>query len=296
MRKASKKTSISGRNRAEGWTHAKRSGHRHESEVAARLQSDLVFANELSVKCFSEKLGRPAKVSGGGASAEHVEDLFGARTNGKPDLYVEWSAQRAARISLKKSSGGQVFLTSVPRFVIGFEKQFGVQVPTKVRTVLELFIGGNKLQLQKAMNGKRFCGPFHRRSGISQEEHQVRLLGLTLEKYFPSEWSATLKWFTENIGDLAEFVFARGYASKKTDFATHIWYLDQNHTPQFNLVIPVAQIKAGATKKQTEVRVGDRNGGSTIQLPFGFLQMHAPRSENLMQFHHNLEKVRSLVL
>jgi hypothetical protein len=293
--KVPKKTSVSGRNRAEGWTHAKRSGHRHESDVAARLESDLVFANGLSIRCFDEKLGRPAKVSGGGASAEHVEDLFGASTNGKPDLYVEWSAQRAVRISLKKSTGGQVFLTSVARFITGFEKQFGVQVPTNVRTGLDLFIGGNALQIQKAMNGKRFCGPIHRRTGTRQEQHQNRLLGLTLDKYFHAEWTATLDWFTENIGEIADFVFARGYAVKESDFATHVWYLDESHTPQFNLVVPVARIKSGSTKQRGAVRVGDRNGGSTIQLPFGFLQMHAPKSENLMQFHHSFKKVRSLV-
>lgn len=296
MPRASKRSSGSGRNRAQGWTHAKRSGHRHESDVAARLQSDLVFADGLSIRCFNEKLGQPAKVSGGGASAEHVEDIFGSRTNGKPDLYVEWSTHRAARISLKKSTGGQVFLTSVARFITGFEKQFGIAVPTNVRTGLDLFIGGNGSQLRKAMAGRQFCGPIHRRSGVSQEEHQTRLLGLTLEKYFPSEWSTTLNWFAENIGDIADFVFARGYAIRPADFATHIWYLSPRHTPQFDLIVPVARIKAGALRKRAGVRVGKRNGGSTIQLPFGFLQMHAPQSENLMQFHHKYEKVRDLIV
>jgi len=294
--KTPKKSSGSGRNRAQGWTHAKRSGHRHESDVAARLQSDLVFANGLSVRCFNEKLGRPAKVSGGGASAEHVEDLFGSRTNGKPDLYIEWSAHRAVTISLKKSTGGQVFLTSVARFVAGFEKQFGVKVPTRVRTGLDLFIGGNESQLRKAMAGKQFRGPIHRRTGVSQEEHQTRLLGLTLERHFPSEWTATLDWFASNIGDIADFVFARGYATRHSDFATHIWYLEPGHTPEFDLIVPVTRIKSGASGKRDEVRVGSRNGGSTIQLPFGFLQMHAPKSENLMQFHHNYEKVKALVV
>lgn len=296
MPKVPRKSSKSGRNRAQGWTHAKRSGHRHESDVAARLKSDLVFANGLSIRCFNEKLGRPTNVGGGGASAEHVEDLFGSRTNGKPDLYVEWSANRFARISLKKSTGGQVFLTSVARFVTGFEKQFGIKVPTKVRTGLDLFIGGNESQLRKAMAGRQFRGPIHRRSGVSQEEHQTRLLGLTLEEYFPTEWTATLNWFAENIGDIADFVIARGYAKRATDFATHIWYLEPSHTPQFDLIVPIAKIKAGAFKKRTEVCVGERNGGSTIQLPFGFLQMHAPKSENLMQFHHNYDKVRDLIL
>jgi hypothetical protein len=292
---ARKKTSLSGRDRAEGWTHAKRSGHMHESDIAARLQSDLAFANGLSIRCFNETLGRPIEVSGGGTSAERVEDLFGSRTNGKPDLYVKWSAQRAARISLKKSMGGQVFLTSVARFVTGFEKQFGIHVPEKVRMGLDLFIGGSESQLREAMKGRRFCGPIHRRTGVSQEEHQSRLLGVTLEEHFSSEWAATLTWFAANIGDIAEFAFARGYAIRRTDFATHVWYLEPSHAPRFDLVVPVAQIKVCASRKRDEVRVGSRNGGSTIQLPFGFLQMHAPQSKNLMQFHHNYKKVKALV-
>jgi hypothetical protein len=290
--KLSKRNSRSGRDRAAGWTHAKRSGHRHESDIASRLRSDLSFADALSVRCFNEKLGLPANVGGGGASAKHVEDVFGARTNGKPDLYVEWSEHRTAKISLKKSTGGQVFLTSVERFVTGFEKQFGVNVPTSVKTGLDLFIGGNEPQLKRVMTGKRFCGPIHRRTEMSQEEHQTRLLGLTLERYFPSEWTATLDWFTANIGDIVDFVFARGHAKKAADFATHVWYLEPRQSPQFDLVLPITRIKVEATKRRAEICVGRR--GSTIQLPFGFLQMHAPKSANFMQFHHSFKKLNGL--
>ena len=294
MSKDSNKSSESGRNRSQGWTHAKRSGHRHESDIAERIQSDLVFANGLSMRCFREELGKPTKVSGGGASAEHIEDLFGAQINGKPDLYIEWSTKHIARISLKKSTGGQVFLTSVARFVTGFEKQFGVEVPKEVRTGLDLFIGGDKSRLQQALKDKPLLGPMHRRTGVRQEEHQTRLLAVTLNTYFRSEWAETLVWFNEKIGEIAEFVFARGHAKNPKDFASHIWYLDVGQKPRFDLVIPVARISEGAIRNRGEVRVGDRNGGSTIQLPFGFLQMHAPKNENLMQFHHNYEKVRAL--
>lgn len=296
MPRTPKRSPASGRNRAQGWAYAKRSGHRHESDVARRLQSDLVFANGLSIRCFDKSLGLPVHINGGGASADRVEDLFGSRTNGKPDLYVEWSGGLTARISLKKSKGGQVFLTSVARFITGFEKQFGVKVPTKVRTGLDLFIGGDASKLRLALAGRPFCGPIHRRSGVSQEEHQTRLLGLTLEKYFSSEWTTTLNWFSENIADITDFVFARGYATRPTDFATHIWYLEPSDTPHFDLIVPVNRIKAGAFKKRSEIRVGERNGGSTIQLPFGFLQMHDPQSENQMQFHHKYEKVRDLTV
>ena len=293
MPKTPSPDSKSGRNRAEGWKYAKNSGHSHEDYVASRLRSDLTFANNLSISCFNMKLGQPV-VSGGGASATHVKDVFDKRTNGKPDLYIEWPANRVVRISLKKSTGGQVFLTSVERFVAGFEKQFRVQVPTKVKAGLDLFIGGDSKRIHQLMKNKEYCGPIHRRTGASQEEHQNRLVGKTLEKFFPSEWVATLDWFKDNIGEIAEFAFARGYASEESDFASHVWYLSVEPNPKRNLVVPISKIKTGSARLKNEVNVGERNGGSTIHLPFGFLQMHAPKSENLMQFHHSFKKIESL--
>ena len=38
------------------------------------------------------------------------------------------------------------------------------------------------------------------------------------------------------------------------------------------------------------VYYGNTLGGSTIQLPFGFVQWH----QHSMQFHHNFEKIRAL--
>lgn len=184
MPKIPKKASVPGRNRAQGWTYAKRSRHRHENDVAARLRSDLVFANGLSVRSFNEKLGRPVKVSGDGASAEHVEDFFGSGTNGKPELSIEWSAHHAVRISLKKSTGGHVFLISVARLVSGFEKQFEVEVSTKARTGIDLLIGGSESQLRNAVAGRRLRGPIHRRIGVTQEEHRTRLPEVPIEFYY----------------------------------------------------------------------------------------------------------------
>lgn len=41
---------------------------------------------------------------------------------------------------------------------------------------------------------------------------------------------------------------------------------------------------------------GTRNGGSTIQLPFGFVQWHSPRKiiPGNLQFHHSYKKIKSL--
>ena len=39
------------------------------------------------------------------------------------------------------------------------------------------------------------------------------------------------------------------------------------------------------------ITYGNNNGGTTIQLPFGFVQWH----KGQMQFHHSYEKIRNLL-
>ncbi len=294
MPEDSRKRSDTGRGRAEGWRFAKTTGHEHEESVASRLRTDLMFADTLAVECFGEPLGLPKEITGGGASEARISDVFGGNTNGKPDLYVVWPSGHRVQVSLKKSSSGQAFLTSVDRFVDGFAKQFGRVVPNDVHQCLELFIGGDLIRIQTALRGRPVLGPIHRGTSRSLEEHQNRLVGATLQEYFPSQWNATIQWITDEIGNIADFVFARGYARESINFASHIWYLGIDSTTNRNHVFSVSEIVAGSTRSRAEVRVGERNGGSTIQLPFGFLQMHSPKGHNLMQFHHSFDKVDGL--
>lgn len=286
----------SGRSRQEGWKHAKVDGHLNEDRLSARLKTDLELSNYLSVQCFSKRLGIPTNVSGGGASADHVTDVFGSRTNGKPDLEISWSPTQTIRVSVKKSQGGQVFLTSVSRFSEGFQKHFGKAVPPKVRRGLDLFIGGDREIIEKAMKGKEFLGPKHRRTGVPLEIHQGRLVALTLDHHFSEDWKATLQWFRSNIGAITDFAFARGYAKDSSDFATHIWYVKAQTSTDNGSVSKISNLIEACTRNSEDIAVGPKNGGTTIQLPFGFLQMHAPKSENLMQFHHNRSKIESLLL
>ena len=81
----------SGRDRSEGWQHAKNSGHLNEKHLAQLLTDDEKFGREIGRRVFGKDVGLPVEVSGGGANAEHVTDIFGSRTNGKPDIYVRWS-------------------------------------------------------------------------------------------------------------------------------------------------------------------------------------------------------------
>lgn len=283
-----------GRDRAAGWQAAKVGGHLNEEELAELLKNDADFACLTSVRIFGEDLGVPTEVLCGGSTAPKIEDIFGHRSNGKPDIYVRWSRKRA-NLSIKMSKGGQVFLTSVDRFVAGFEFHFGERVPKTVVDTLHLFIGTDSRKCDLVMRGKKYKGPMHK-SGELQEKHQHRLLGVTLQHYFEDDWFKTLGWMNENSGKIADFVFARGYAQEIKDFATHVWYFSaDSDKDESDTLISIREIVRNTDSKGVEVEVGKKNGGSTIQFPFGFLQMHTPKGNNLMQFHHSLKKIAKIV-
>ena len=288
------KKTTKGRNRSEGWKHAKVSGHWNEENLSELLRDDEAFGRAVGVRLFGRDVGKPVEVSGGGSSAAHVEDIFGGSTNGKTDIYVGWSGQNPINLSVKKSVGGQVFLTSVDRFMAGFEFHFGDVVPKRVREMFHLFIGTDKNQCDLIMNGRTYFGPNHK-SGDLQELHQHRVLAVTLAHHFPKDWNATLDWTKFNAGKIAEFAFSRGYAKSKTDYATHVWYFVADGAgDEIDCLIPINQIVQHSKSRTTEVITGPRNGGSTILFPFGFLQMHSPQKNNQIQLHHSYAKVRRL--
>ena len=90
-----------------------------------------------------------------------------------------------------------------------------------------------------------------------------------------------------------DICFARGLASKREDWAQIVWYvnlvgesaLDQMfYLPDLREIIPPTAF------------YGAKNCGSTIQLPFGFVQWHSPRKviPGSMQFHHSYAKLSQL--
>ena len=81
-------------NRAKGWKHAKISGHINEENIA----------KELGDGHYTKKTKVPS--------------IFGDTTIPKRDLYGPTNP------SIKKSKGGQVFLTPTHRFILGYEKLY----------------------------------------------------------------------------------------------------------------------------------------------------------------------------
>ncbi len=282
------------RDRSEGWRHAKESGHALEIKKSKELKENEIVAAEVSKIIFGTSLGLAIEVEAGGKSARKVADVFGKKSPSKTDILASWGGNNVASISLKKSSGGQVFLTSVDRFCDGFEIQFGRHVAPDVREALSLFIGDDDIDLGSLMRGKSYLGPIHARSGVPLEKHQNRLVGATMVEYFPKKWLSLIQWFKENSNELCEFIFSRGYSVEKTDFSTHLWYFIEEEKEKYGAIDSIFKISDLSKKCYTlnsMITMGKSNGGSTIQFPFGFLQMHRPQGGNQMQFHHSYDKI-----
>lgn len=281
---------MSDRDRSEGWTHAKLSGHALEDALAARLQSDKAFSSKLHLACFGTPDNSLPKVEGGGITAAHVPCVFGGVTPTKTDLRVRWDSGKTARISVKKSYGGQVWLVTPVRFIEGFKAQYGVEIPDRVKQGIRFFIGPlSESEIQTLLNGRPPMGP--KRSGVHQELHQDRFVSATLDAYFPEIWRETLVWMRANLPKVAELCFSRGLCSDPNDYAEFVWYYVVNEDTdglETSRVIPISQIigAINAMSAERRVVVGPRNGGSTLLLPFGFLQMHRPAGDNQVQFHH----------
>jgi len=290
---------MSGRNRSEGWTHAKLSGHALEQQLAAALESNAALSSTLHLDCFGLPEASVPRVAAGGIGASHGRCVLGGVTPSKTDLVVRWRTGRTAKISLKKSAGGQVWLVTPERFIAGFEAQYGVRVPDAVRTGLRFFIGPlSSKEMRDALGGKPPLGPIRSKDGKSQELHQERFVADTLAAIIPSEWNATLAWMRHELPRIAELCFSRGLCADSDAQAEFVWYYIHDEASGEVLesrVIPLASIVSAISKMPSSSRaaVGPRNGGSTVTLPFGFLQMHRPAGGNQVQFHHGLDAIKS---
>ena len=277
-----------GRSRSEGWRHAKLDGHANEREFAESLINNLEFGSaiEKHVK-ISPKGVTEISVDG----AKHVESIFDDMTTSKVDLAIKWSDGQQVNISLKKSSSGQVWLVSVPRFISAIEFHLNQKIDLEARIGISLFIGGyNHSSYEEYFNKALDCNRSQNPSIAEQEFHQSRLVAKSIKVNFPSIWESMINFFNANIGLITKLSFAQGLAKSKKEAADLIIY---NKATNGKSIFPIHKIIEGAISftKTSPIAPGPKNGGSTLQLPTGFLQMHHPQGENLLQFHHQYKKI-----
>ena len=276
------------RDRAEGWKHAKLSGHENESKLESLMES-----NHDIQQFFLDKIGKPnckiTHVDVGGLFETNVPCIFdGETTKSKTDMHVVLSDGSKYNISIKKSLAGQVYLINANRFIKGFEIQYHTTIPSNVKRAIMLFWGyaDDTESIVKAYGTK-----------LDYETRKHRLVGDTLKKYDKSLYNALLDWFKDNAKNIADFCFSKGLAKNSSDWADIVWYrnlLGENQVNDIYFIDDMTSVLEKHARQNTEY--GSVGGGTTIQLPFGFVQWHSPTKKipGDMQFHHNHEKVASL--
>ena len=274
----------SNRKREEGWQYAKLTGHKNEELVALLTQNDAEVQRRL-LTCAHKNGCTITKVKFGGLCEKNVDCVFdGEKTKSKTDMWLSLSDGSRLNVSVKKDEGGQAFLIGIDRFINGFEIQYSRQIPDSVKRAIRLYFGSaeDTVDIIKKVSGKN----------KAYELRKHRLVAETLSSFDPSLSQCLIDWFNDNIDKLFDFCFAKGLAKNPEDWAQILWYknLVGDNTIDTMIFLPDICVKG-------TVEYGTRTGGSTIQLPFGFVQWHSPRKiiPGNLQFHHNYDKVKELL-
>ena len=241
-------------NRAQSWSKAKKTGHLNENNVCQELG-----------KGFS-------------TSNRKVESIFGDKTPPKTDIYGKFN------LSLKKSLGGQVHMNTVRRWILGFELIYG-EIPENVKKVFLILFGGYQ-SIDEILSSPEYVHPNPK---IRKTEVRRKTLTIeTLEKYDSDSLTQFISWIEENICNIAELVFKKGWAKNSEDWASILWYKNSFGENNIDQKFDIQELIFNCQGKK--VSKGTKNGGTTIQLPFGHIQFH----QGGLQFHHNFEKINKL--
>lgn len=269
------------RDRAQGWQYAKVSGHNNED-----LLTELLKNNVEVQKRFLDKINRrDARIvacDSDGINETDVPCVLGGKTRNKADMMVTLGDDSLVGVSIKKSLGGQVFLISTKRFIEGMEAQYKIKIPEDVVRAIELFWGS-----------ARDIMAIIRQYSSSYKQYEIekhRLTADTLKKYNPRLGSMLIEWFRNNIYYITDFCFSRGLALNDADTAAVIWYKNMLGEHDIDEIYQIDELCKKAEEHKQEINYGTVNGGTTINLPFGFVQFH----QDKMQFHHKYDKIKEM--
>lgn len=280
-----------GRNRTEGWIHAKRSGHKNEDLLRSKLLTDFDYQSQ-----FLSRIGIHEKaircITGGGLGERHVPSIFAdARpTTSKTDLYITLTDGSQINISVKKSPDTQAYLVKPEKFIEAFEKQYNLLIPPGIKRAMQLY-WGTASDTRQIINAHG--------TNKAYELRKNRLTASTLSKYNQTQYDDLLRWFKENGGMIANICLSKGGALNPSDWAEYIWHknvVDPEYN-NFDEIIKISDIEEAVREHNTETSFSTRNGGSTIRLPFGFVQWHDPGSKGnpQLQFHLELSRVHNII-
>lgn len=273
------------RNRAEGWTHAKMSGHNNEEIIFTKIKTDGNYRNKLENRIRDKN--KITNVLVGGLNETKVSDVFGGKTKSKTDLNITWCDGKKSNISIKKSTGGQVYMIGVTRFISGYETQFKEKIDPGIKRALELFFG-TASDILNILNSEQLFN-VNTTKIKNYEKKKSRLTWTSLQKYDPTLAKDLIDWFKFNLRNIVYFCFSRGLALNSYNWADYVWYKNEVDEAVDDRLFEINRMAndLSSPAAQVEVMPGKIGGGTTIKLPFGFVQWH----QGQMQFHHNQEKI-----
>lgn len=274
------------RNRATGWKYAKLSGHKNEDLVKELLDTDEYFQQNFldRVNSSNETI---LKTSVGGLHETNVPSVNGKKTKSKTDLKV-YLNNNIINVSIKKSLAGQVYFVRAGLFISTFEKQFKQIIPDTVQRAIKLFWA----EADDAIDiVEQFADKDNKKFYDLQIRHKS-LNATTLKKYDEKLYFELLEWFSDNAYKLAKLSFSMGAVLNSSEWSDYVWYINllgENNKDDILYIEDICNAVQKASKEETYFST--INGGTTIQLPFGFVQWH----QGQLQFHHNYDKIKALM-
>lgn len=275
------------RDRATGWQHAKLSGHKNEDMVKELLDTNKAFQQH-----FLNRVDRShesiKETSIGGLHETNVPSVNGNKTKSKTDLKVFLSNNELINVSIKKSLGGQVYFVRAGLFINTFEQQFNTKIPVSVQRAINLFWASADDAVEII---KKYADKSNKRNFDLQIRHKS-LNATTLKNYDQNLYFDLLGWFTEHAYELAKLSFSMGAVLDRSEWSDFIWYINllgENDTDDIFYIEDICNAVQQVAKEETYF--SSTNGGTTIQLPFGFVQWH----QGQLQFHHNYDKLYAIL-
>ncbi|PSM51915.1 hypothetical protein CBLAS_0554 [Campylobacter blaseri] len=274
------------RNKSQGWSHAKNSGHKNENLVSDLLLNNISYQEQILMKLGFDKNIYLRKNVVNGLNEKQVETILGGKAYSKTDLKLYLSNDMIINISLKKSDAGQVYLITKNNFINGFEKIFNKIIPNNVKIGINLFWSGKNDRDLYGIINENSPYPYN----IKQHElNHNRLHSETLKSYNQNIHDALIAWFKDNIFEITLFCFSYGLSKETKEHSKYIWYknlIKSDNLQDMDYIFDIKTLALCCNKKNNDINYSSKNG-STITLPFGFVQWH----KNSLQFHHQLKEI-----
>lgn len=286
------------RNRSQGWQHAKISGHLFEDEFLKEILKGN-SAIRISLNCFLKgKNIKSYPIQGDSQiGKKKFNGIFGKKTTPKTDVIVLLNDNKKLKISIKKpsSNSGQLHLSIYQSFMDCIEHYIGFANEKERKDIDWVFraftgnTGGKKIFC--FANKARPLGPIIKKHDEYAEIYQNRLYASTIREFYFDEWEVFSNYFKTNFIKITKILFSMGYCSDPSLFADIIYYGCSN------LFYKIADMASYSKNFQIEPSPNGYYKGSTINMPWGFLQVHRPGKHEgpyQLQFHHNHSLVNQL--